>query len=715
MSKYLFILPLFLFFTALNAQFRMVGSGTWFVVNDSTYTATVTFEADLTGMGYLANQIQVGFRVFTPTEQVYTVSVVADLTFSSATLTIIEYQGDHGSPVGQVTVYDPGDRKTIPQLPFGNTGATAQMNNAISSYNARRIISRVVSRNDSLFVVTGEDELYVSPTSISGVQDTSTLIVYAPAHGLTDSIALYGYVPVKADYSRANSLSRDSSHVFYAIDAPHVDTLEIKVSGLIEYASWHGKQIGALYLLQDDGTEDTIQGTVSAPTIVTLDSLRLILSEVGSETGQVIARQPIPSPVIVSLGGDPLNPTDTIVQRAVSEIFKPAGLAKPGTVFFTSYSSQSSNPTYQEDSPSGSPLSPGHSWLWDGQVVTRLSYLLSAIDLQATSIGLFALDTVKLSSGIPTDVTVAAWLDSNYTKNNLRLPNGAKLYWVGAGTKQSPDYMWEVIDDPANTTEPDNWLRILKRVSVSSTWLKPELEAGNDVTIDATGLSPDLYIGEPGLVHIGENFTLGHVELKLDPAGREAEFGMTNFDGGIAEGYVRFFDSEDYAEGEIYATSNAGRADIQFLSFVGGLPSIKLEAGLGETDFSSAFAMLDTVIIVGGFDNSIQFRYELPRVTPDTNQTMLWVQGEKEPVFTYFPTSGNISNTTDGSGDITVTHGLPDATFSSTVTATGTTAVLTTVHTKTATTFKVRFYSATTGSALTATPVTADWIAKDIP
>lgn len=122
------------------AQFRMVGvSGGWTVVNDSTYSASITFSSDLTGQGYLANQITTSYRMFTPTEQQYRVSNVANATFNTADLTVIEYNGDHGTPVGQVLVYNPDSKATIAQAPFGSTGATAQMNAAVDAFNARQV------------------------------------------------------------------------------------------------------------------------------------------------------------------------------------------------------------------------------------------------------------------------------------------------------------------------------------------------------------------------------------------------------------------------------------------------------------------------------------------------------------------------------------------------------------------------------------------------
>ena len=54
---------------------------------------------------------------------------------------------------------------------------------------------------------------------------------------------------------------------------------------------------------------------------------------------------------------------------------------------------------------------------------------------------------------------------------------------------------------------------------------------------------------------------------------------------------------------------------------------------------------------------------------------------------------GSESDTTDGSGDITVSHNLPDASLSAVVTVTGTTPYEYTIHSKTASNFKVRFFT----------------------
>lgn len=128
------------------SQFRMIGSGSWSTVNDSTFSSTVTIQSDLTGNGFLPTGITDSMLIFSQTGQRYTISSAINLTFSSADLTIIESGGDWGTPVGQVMIYEDQGRQTVPSIPFGaTTGATAKMQEAIGSYNSTLIIEGVTA------------------------------------------------------------------------------------------------------------------------------------------------------------------------------------------------------------------------------------------------------------------------------------------------------------------------------------------------------------------------------------------------------------------------------------------------------------------------------------------------------------------------------------------------------------------------------------------
>lgn len=134
----LFSLMSFFAISQTNDQFRLVGSGTWSTINDSTYQASLSFMSDLSGGGFLATDIVDSFRLFTGVEKIYRVDTVWNKTFSSASVRVVEYNGTSGIPSGQVMVYNPDGRSTIPQVPFGSTGATAQLQAAVVTYNAKQ-------------------------------------------------------------------------------------------------------------------------------------------------------------------------------------------------------------------------------------------------------------------------------------------------------------------------------------------------------------------------------------------------------------------------------------------------------------------------------------------------------------------------------------------------------------------------------------------------
>lgn len=139
MKKIYFVIILLTFCGSVFGQltqFRMIGSGTWATVNDSTFSSTVTIQADLTANGFLPTGIVDSMKVFTQTGQRYRISSVSNKTFSSADLVVVESGGNWGSPVGQVLIYENRGRSSVPSIPFSATGATAKMQEAVDTYNS---------------------------------------------------------------------------------------------------------------------------------------------------------------------------------------------------------------------------------------------------------------------------------------------------------------------------------------------------------------------------------------------------------------------------------------------------------------------------------------------------------------------------------------------------------------------------------------------------
>jgi hypothetical protein len=89
----------------------------------TTHQATLTMQADQLGAGYLANQVQVGWRLLTATGREYEITAVPSSNFSSATVTLLEIEGTTLGPSGVGVVYEyDGTTRMIPPLPANAQG-----------------------------------------------------------------------------------------------------------------------------------------------------------------------------------------------------------------------------------------------------------------------------------------------------------------------------------------------------------------------------------------------------------------------------------------------------------------------------------------------------------------------------------------------------------------------------------------------------------------
>ena len=128
----LFVLPALTF-----GQFRIVGTGLFTTLNDSTYRARVEFRPDLTGNSYNGNQLDTSMLVLSQAGQRYRLDSFFAATSASAWLILVEEGGNWGSPRGQIMVFQTPGKYVAPQAVYAANGATAAMQAGVDTWNAK--------------------------------------------------------------------------------------------------------------------------------------------------------------------------------------------------------------------------------------------------------------------------------------------------------------------------------------------------------------------------------------------------------------------------------------------------------------------------------------------------------------------------------------------------------------------------------------------------
>ena len=141
-------------------------------IDATTHSATLNFQSDQLGNGYLANQIQVGHRVVTSTKRQYSITAINSTTFSSASVTLLEIGNTTAGPNGVAVVYSyDGSTELIPVLPPNATGISTAHLAIILNHNLEVIgaldaggLSTVVTDGDIDGTGTPEDPVrYTRP------------------------------------------------------------------------------------------------------------------------------------------------------------------------------------------------------------------------------------------------------------------------------------------------------------------------------------------------------------------------------------------------------------------------------------------------------------------------------------------------------------------------------------------------------------------------
>lgn len=514
-------------------------------VNDSTFSGSAIVPSDQLGQNFNPTQVNVNDYILDQLGRVFRISSISAATAGNITFQCVEKQDNDIAPVGIGQIVRDDGTGIFPISPNNTAAISSQLQARLLNNNVVNLKQRLA---DSIAVVRAEitddqtaAEVPFTPestivatdvqaaivealsdanayadtsaalrlfiSSIAPSQTVTTTTIYCPAHGLDTAAYTGSVIALKAGCVLASATSSANLQTRYVVGIPHSDSLEIQIGGLI-YRPGNGLNPGQQYYLKNSpaGQSDTIPGTVNSKTFVVVDANYIYLVD-PSSTGMnsYVPVINIPAPALAVYGTDTKAPNDTAVQN-IAEVYAAAGAIVPGSYLITTNATISDNPVYRSNSDGSS--TPSHAWHWNGQKVTRVYILPVSIDLQDTlygGSGILPLDTIVPAGSVPTTTEVVDWLQTNYTDNGLRLPNGSQVYWVGNGSQSEPEYIWQVQDDLSH--ELTNWERIVKLVKSPSTWLKPELENGADVevisdnglSILGTGETMSLYINVEGI------------------------------------------------------------------------------------------------------------------------------------------------------------------------------------------------------------------------
>lgn len=281
-------------------------------------------------------------------------------------------------------------------------------------------------------------------------EDTTAINLYLPSHGWTaDTLAAYpgGILPLNYRNQKADATTELNSQNKYVIGIVSPDTVRVRFQGLI-YRPSHGLSVTSpnYYLSNTPAVSDTVQGTVESRSFIVVDSNYIFLSEIGIKAESSSLFLPdvrIPASAISVFGGDPIAITDDVI-NTIAQLYANAGRIKIGSRLITTFTTLSANKAYQNSD------TPSNVWLWNGVSAVRVKELVVDINLQDGlygGSGTIPLDPLIPAGSAPTDTEVLAWYSQNTANRGLVLFNGAKMYWVGTGSTQNPDYIWELQDD----------------------------------------------------------------------------------------------------------------------------------------------------------------------------------------------------------------------------------------------------------------------------
>ena len=220
------------------------------------YQATVTFHADLTGNSYAVSGIVDTMRLFTSRGQVFEIDSVWGKTFSQATLRVEYLEGVSSAPAGQGMVYNPNGSVFISDIPFGSTGATAQLNQAVVTYNATKAGTGSPPFDSTDIATGGVGNTNLAAASVSWSKLAQPVKDSINAGGTGDDVSTFPS-SYEATASERLIMSSDSSLTFQKITYQTRDSIGRENFDWFSYGEKRTNWIGDS-LLYSYRTQDTI-------------------------------------------------------------------------------------------------------------------------------------------------------------------------------------------------------------------------------------------------------------------------------------------------------------------------------------------------------------------------------------------------------------------------------------------------------------------------
>jgi hypothetical protein len=187
----------------INTRFYLVGDFSNITGDDSSYSGTFSTRVDQSGIGYSISDIEIGFRLFTLSRQIYEITSINSQTFSTIDIDFIPVEGTLGVPSGTSMVYQyDGTIETLPAPPVNSSGVSSAMSSTILIHNAGVIANQKVdygriryvnkSQGDNDTAVTGDPtkpwEDFRAAIESPGLQEGDIIHTYNSNYDFQDDL-----------------------------------------------------------------------------------------------------------------------------------------------------------------------------------------------------------------------------------------------------------------------------------------------------------------------------------------------------------------------------------------------------------------------------------------------------------------------------------------------------------------------------------------------